>query len=297
MRPAGLLMLAWILVLLASALPELGLGFHYPLEPLHWLSISKVAVLGALLVVSYALGVISALRSLIIVLLTLHLATATFGAVVSSAFWQQRVSAIANPFLRQMIEVQFVRIAVALVVLVVLFGVLRDRSRFYWSRGDMVARTSRVAWLGISGTTSWGRVGIVLTAVLSLGTLTFLSLAMRPAIPALIGTIATLPIVLVFSVTNALGEEISYRIALLAPVANVVPSAHAMVMSAVYFGVAHYNGIPSGVVGITMAGLLGWIACRSVLDTKGIGWAFILHLVQDVWIFWFMAAIFSLQAS
>ena len=288
--------MAWILVLLTSALPEVGLGLQYPLEPMHWLPIVKAAVLAVLLVASYSVRVISALRPLITILLTLHLATGSFGAMVSSAFWHQCVAAIANPFLRQMIDVQFVRVAVALAVLAVLFGVFRDRSRFYFARGDMVASVSRVAWLGISGTASWARVGVVLAAVLSLGTLTFLSLSLRPAIPALMSTIGVLPIVLLFSVTNALGEEISYRIALLAPVAHVAPPAHVMLMSAVYFGLAHYNGIPSGVIGVTMAGFLGWLACRSVLDTNGIGWAFILHVVQDVWIFWFMAAIFSLHA-
>jgi hypothetical protein len=69
------------------------------------------------------------------------------------------------------------------------------------------------------------------------------------------------------------------------------------VLSAVYFGLAHYYGIPSGALGVVMAGFLGWLACRSVLDTKGVAWAFAMHVVQDIWIFWFMAAMFSLQVK
>jgi Type II CAAX prenyl endopeptidase Rce1-like len=92
---------------------------------------------------------------------------------------------------------------------------------------------------------------------------------MRPALWALPRAFPMLPLVLLFSTTNALGEEITYRLALLEPAVGVVTSGHAMMMSAVYFGLAHFYGIPSGALGVVMAGFLGWLACRSVLDTKG----------------------------
>lgn len=62
-------------------------------------------------------------------------------------------------------------------------------------------------------------------------------------------------------------------------------------MSALYFGLGHINGMPSGCIGIAMASFLGWIACRAVLDTRGLAWAVTIHLVQDVGIFWFLAAL------
>ncbi len=120
---------------------------------------------------------------------------------------------------------------------------------------------------------------------------------MRPAFVALPNLISMLPAIILFAATNALGEEIIYRLALLAPMANLAPTGQAMIMSATYFGLAHYYGIPSGSLGVVMAGFLGWLACRSVVDTKGVAWAFILHFVQDIWIFWFMAAMFSLHKA
>jgi hypothetical protein len=70
-----------------------------------------------------------------------------------------------------------------------------------------------------------------------------------------------------------------------------------MMMSAVYFGLAHYYGIPSGAIGVVMVGFLGWLPCRSVLDTKGVAGAFAMQFVQDIWIFWFVASMFSLQVQ
>lgn len=291
------LFVAWVSVLLGSALPELVLGFRYPLDPMHWLSLSKAVFLIVVLVLTFSVRTIASLRSLLIILFALHAATGAFGFIVSSVFWKQQVGGIESQFIRVMLDVQFVRVGVALVVLAVLFAIFRSPSRFYFTRGDMGAKATRVAWLGISGAGSWNRVGVVLTAILSLGTLAFLAVAMRPALSALPNLTSMLPAVLVFSITNALGEEIIYRLALLAPTANLAIPGHAMMMSAAYFGLAHYYGIPSGSIGVVMAGFLGWLACRSVSDTKGVAWAFIIHFVQDIWIFWFMAAMFSLHAK
>lgn len=232
-----------------------------------------------------------------LILLAVHLATGAFGSIVSSGAWKGLVGGIGDPFIRAMVNVQGVRVGVTLVMLAALFILFRHRARFYLAAGDMGAKASRVTWLGISGTSSWSRVGLILMVILSLGTFGFLSLAMRPALAALPSVIPMLPLVLLFALTNALGEEIIYRLSLLAPTTNVVAPAQAMMMSAAYFGLAHYYGIPSGSLGVVMAGFLGWLACRSILDTKGVAWAFILHFVQDIWIFWFMAAMFSLHAK
>ncbi|MBU3995487.1 MAG: hypothetical protein KKF42_06900, partial [Actinobacteria bacterium] len=53
----------------------------------------------------------------------------------------------------------------------------------------------------------------------------------------------------------------------------------------VIFGAAHYFGIPGGPVGSIMAGFLAWFATRSIQDTRGIGWSWLLHFLQDMLIF------------
>ena len=41
----------------------------------------------------------------------------------------------------------------------------------------------------------------------------------------------------------------------------------------------------AGIVGALMAGLLGWLLAKSVLETSGIFWAWLIHFLQDVVIY------------
>ena len=60
-------------------------------------------------------------------------------------------------------------------------------------------------------------------------------------------------------------------------------------MVAAYFGILHFYGVPYGVVGVLLAGFLGWLLAKSMLETRGLFWAWFIHFWQDVWIFSFMA--------
>jgi len=55
-------------------------------------------------------------------------------------------------------------------------------------------------------------------------------------------------------------------------------------------GIGHYFGVPYGVVGVIMASFLGWMLGKAMLETRGFFWAWLIHFVQDVLIFTFMAA-------
>jgi len=58
------------------------------------------------------------------------------------------------------------------------------------------------------------------------------------------------------------------------------------------FGSVHYYGIPGGPVGSIMAGFLAWLGTRSIQDTRGIGWAWLLRFLQDVLIFFVTISVF-----
>jgi hypothetical protein len=95
----------------------IGLGFRYPLELLNWLSITKTAVFVLLLLLTVFIRKMALLRALVTVLLTLQMAMGAFGAIVSSSAWRLGISGIESPFVRAMLGVQFVRVAVTLAVL------------------------------------------------------------------------------------------------------------------------------------------------------------------------------------
>lgn len=59
-------------------------------------------------------------------------------------------------------------------------------------------------------------------------------------------------------------------------------AARIRLWSAAIFGGIHYFGTPGGPLGMLMAGFLGWLLAKSVVETKGFGWAWLIHFLQDV---------------
>lgn len=51
----------------------------------------------------------------------------------------------------------------------------------------------------------------------------------------------------------------------------------------------HYYGAPYGITGVLMAYFLGWFLGKSIIETKGIFWAWMIHFVQDFLIMLFLA--------
>ena len=64
----------------------------------------------------------------------------------------------------------------------------------------------------------------------------------------------------------------------------------AHLLSAAVFGVGHYYGVPYGVGGVALAMVMGWFLGKAMLETKGFVWPWLLHVVADVWIFYFILA-------
>ena len=88
---------------------------------------------------------------------------------------------------------------------------------------------------------------------------------------------------------NAFYEEMTYKASFLSVLEDTVGRRHALLLMAVFFGALHYYGIPYGIVGVLMAGFLGWLLGKSMLETRGLWWAWWIHFVQDVLIFTFLA--------
>lgn len=90
---------------------------------------------------------------------------------------------------------------------------------------------------------------------------------------------------------NSFSEEVSYRNALLNPLVDIVGRNQAILITAVLFGLAHYQGVPSGLLGIALSAILGFLLAKSMLDTKGMFWAWLIHFLQDILIFTYLMLI------
>jgi hypothetical protein len=155
--------------------------------------------------------------------------------------------------------------------------------------GDIAAPAEPIRWLGIKQGDRWSKVGSWLTFFISLGTLAFLVIAGRPPLDIVIRALPFLPAVLLAAALNSITEEINYKASFLSVLESPVGPRQAVYMVAVYFGIAHFYGVPYGVVGVVLAAFMGWILARSMQETRGLFWAWFIHFWQDVWIFSFMA--------
>lgn len=94
-----------------------------------------------------------------------------------------------------------------------------------------------------------------------------------------------LPLVLTFSASNAWSEEIFSRFVIVAGLYEKLKPEFICWISAAIFGLPHFFGTPSGFFGVIMSGLLGWLLAKSVIETKSLGWALLIHFLQDLIIF------------
>jgi len=173
----------------------------------------------------------------------------------------------------------------ALVVLIVVY--LQDPQNFklLFSVGDVTAPVEPVKWFGIGENKTWLYAGLYLSIIITLGTLSFvymqfrkLNIEYRELLPYALW-------ILVFSLMNSFSEEAIYRLGVISPLYGEVGAEKLVLLSAVIFGVVHFGGMPYGLVGMLMAGFLGWFLAKSVLETQGIFWAWSIHFIQDVVIY------------
>jgi membrane protease YdiL (CAAX protease family) len=73
-----------------------------------------------------------------------------------------------------------------------------------------------------------------------------------------------------------------YRIGIVSPLKGLLTPTTIFLISATIFGLAHVNGMPSGIIGMSLAGILGFVLAKSVYETNGFFWAWIIHFLQDV---------------
>jgi hypothetical protein len=188
-----------------------------------------------------------------------------------------------------MLAEQALNLVVTLVVMAVLFAVHRDRRAFYLAKGETAAPAGPIGWLGVRSGDRWNTVGRNLTIGISLGTLAFLVLSGQPSVDLVVRAVPLLPAVLLAAALNAFNEEVTYKASLLSVLVGPIGPRQALWMVAAYFGIAHFYGIPYGLVGVALAWFLGWILAKSMLETRGLAWAWFIHFVQDVLIFSFLA--------
>lgn len=285
----SLLIAAWIILLLVSNLPLILLQevFGQRLSPDQRMWLSLAFIILAFLV-SLVWRPLRGLRPFLILILALVVGS---WLVFTRLDQLEPIRAwLGNPsFNVYMLAEQGLKFLATLIIIAVLLLMRKKPADFYLARGDTSAPVAPVRWMGVKAGERWNRFGAWLTVFISLGTLAFLVLAGRPSADMAARVLPFLPAILLAAALNAFNEEMSYKASLLCVLEYPLGARQALYMTAVFFGIGHYYGVPYGVIGVLLATFLGWILAKSMQETRGMFWAWFIHFWQDVWIFSFMA--------
>lgn len=161
---------------------------------------------------------------------------------------------------------------------------LLNKSSFgqYFSFGQISASAHELKAFGIKQGDTWMKTGLSLCLVISSVTAIFMYFQLKQTNPNWSALQSGMLWILLFSLSNSFAEEMIYRIGIVSPLSGLLTPTSICFISAILFGLPHFAGMPNGIIGATMAGVLGFVLAKSVLETNGIFWAWLIHFIQDV---------------
>jgi hypothetical protein len=293
-----LLAVAWGVLLLVSTLPMIILQEIFNISvPFQTRMLTSLALALFMVILTFVWSAIRPLREFFIVFIILFVAEGFFFGYVGNLPWLDPYLE-SSDFVPSLLSTQVLRMAATLVMLAGLMIIKKKREAFYLVKGDLAATADPIPLI-MKQPASWLVLGRELSLWISLGTLTFLLIAAFPSLSAqfqqgalgemLSQMLVLIPFVLLMAAMNAFSEELTYKASFLSVLENPVGKRQALLLMAAFFGIGHYYGVPYGIIGVLMAGFLGWLLGKSMLETRGFAWAWFIHFLQDVLIFSFMA--------
>lgn len=282
--------LAWVGTLLLSILPDVFFRELLGGVP-EWLYGAKLALIALLLLFSLFWEPAKKLQRYFLVFLAIFVTERAWQVVAESAEWRAWFPLSGTGFLFQMFSIQLGRLAVAFAMIAALMIIGFRRKEFFLAFGDLYAPASPLPIVGEDQPTSWRSLGLRLSLYTFLAMLIILAIFFGGYLNAnvLVALVPALPMIFLLAAMNSFSEEVAYRAALLAPIHRILGAGQAVWLTAVFFGIGHFYGVPSGIAGVLATGFFGWILARSMLETKGLFWPWFIHLWADVVIFGFMA--------
>lgn len=177
----------------------------------------------------------------------------------------------------------------ALLMLTTLIGRGLSRNDLFLRVGELNApvKPERILWF--RSPVRWWHLGPSIVLIFAMAMIAFLFSNLRPNFWQLTQHWQLFPWAVATAALNAANEEFQFRCVPLAHLRSALPLREAVWVTALFFGLAHYFGQPSGWLGVFMASIAGFIWAKSMVETRGVAWAFGIHFVQDLVIFYFLA--------
>ncbi len=276
---------AWGTIPLISDVPDIAckaISGQVP-ESMPWIKAGVMALLFGLCLVWRR---IHRLRQFVTVMLVFCLALAVSNWVGKTHWWTSRFGGPLVSFAVGYCGVYIRDSGVAFAVIATLWLIKRRRSEFFLVKGQLDAPIGPVPWLGIRQGESWRTFGWIFAIIASIAVLIPTAVGLRLTSEVLLRAIPLVLSGILFAAINAFNEEVYFRASLLSTLPEVIGKTHALLINAVFFGLAHYlYGSPSGVIGFLMTAFLAWLLGKSMLETKGFTWPWFIHFLPDVVVF------------
>lgn len=187
-----------------------------------------------------------------------------------------------NNYINFQINYQLLLLTIALISMVSSYMLNPESFKSILSIGKVSAVAEELKIFGIKKGDSWLKTGISLSVSITLATGIFMYFQLKSQNIDYSLLKTGLVWIILFSLTNSFAEEMIFRVGINGPLANLLAPNKIFLISAIIFGIAHFQGMPSGIIGIVLAGLLGYVLSKSIHETNGIFWAWFIHFLQDI---------------
>lgn len=216
---------------------------------------------------------------------TLFVIACTIVMLLANQFLQNiEINLHNNAFTNGIFKYQIFLLLLALITLFITIKITPESKKLL-RIGNLKNIATKETWLGINGKTSWKSNAIQLLFIISIATGIFMFLATQQNNSLANFEWWYIPFILLFSLTNSFSEEIIFRFTVNGNLTNNSSKRTILILSAFLFGLPHYFGFPSGIIGVIMAGVLGYVLSKATYETKGLAIAWTIHFVQDIIIF------------
>ena len=219
---------------------------------------------------------------LMIILCTIGLAALSY--IIDGIILFEGLSQSIN---KQMVY-QPATLGITIVFLLLLYATKKDVFMTYFKKGHLSAKVTPEPYVGIvpKEKENWSHIGKNFAVVISLVTTIVMYFQIfKTSDATAIDIVYALPFGVLFALSNSFVEESITRLGIVVVCKDLLSDKVIALLSGGVFGAIHYFGNPGGLTGMLVAGFLGWLLCKSILETKGMFWAWFIHFLQDVIIF------------
>ena len=187
-----------------------------------------------------------------------------------------------NSYVSRQFNYQILLLVITAISILTTYLLNKHNFKTYFSFGQISAVGQELKLFGIKQGDSWTKTGLSLCVVISLVTAIFLYFQLKQTNPNWTSLQSGIFWIILFSLTNSFGEEMIFRLGIVSPLSGQLSPTTIFLISAVLFGIPHFAGMPNGIIGVTLAGILGFVLAKSMYETNGFFWAWIIHFLQDI---------------